>query len=256
MTLRILLLTFLLLQNCGAPVENQKEAAQVGGSILLERDILDQNSSGFPPASGIINQWLAEEILFKHASSSGFESVGSSMSLSETFKRRLAGQRYLRHLAEKNISVSKDEALDYYKNRDNEFKRSAPAAKIYHVLLKNKNEAEEVVRTLGSAGKKKEKSELFEKYSIHPLVVSSGKLIPELEKIVFSKNLNKQLHGPVKSRFGYHVLFILERYKNDSMVLFEEVYDEIYQRIFQQKLALKSLHILDSLISQTPYTIK
>lgn len=40
------------------------------------------------------------------------------------------------------------------------------------------------------------------------------------------------------------------------MVLFEEVYDEIYQRIFQQKLALKSLHILDSLISQTPYTIK
>ena len=254
MTLRILLLSFFVFQGCGAPSGNQKEVARVGRAVLLERDLPVRNGANPDQVSDVVNQWVAEEILFEHASNSGFENSGASMSSLDEFRRRAAGQRYLRHLAEKNISVSKDEILVHY-NNSNEFKRSARAAKIYHVLLSNEADADEVVRTLGSAGKKSEKNELFEKYSIQPLLVSSGKLIPELEKIVFSKKIKKQLHGPVKSDFGYHVLFVLERYERGSVLLFEEAYDEIYQRIFQQKLALKSLHILDSLISHTPYVV-
>lgn len=37
-----------------------------------------------------------------------------------------------------------------------------------------------------------------------------GQMVPEFDKVVFSGELN-QVHGPVKTQFGYHLLEITER---------------------------------------------
>jgi len=83
----------------------------------------------------------------------------------------------------------------------------------------------------------------------------NGSLIDELNNALFSSRHKKRLIGPIKSTHGYHVLVVLERFKENSTIPLEELYDEIYQRIYQQKFALKSLRVLDSLRNHTPYKI-
>jgi parvulin-like peptidyl-prolyl isomerase len=163
------------------------------------------------------------------------------------------GQSYLRSLAIKNIAVSKKEVFAYYNEEISGFRRTKNKAKIYHLYTKKKSDAEEHIQTLSSAGKKNEKNDLFLKLKIQPSIVSNGELIPELNNVIFHKKSKKRLHGPIKSKRGYHVLFIIERFEAGTVAPIEEVYDEIYQRVFQKKYALKSLHILDSLLNHTPY---
>ena len=93
MTLRILLLSIFVFQGCGAPSGSQKEVARVGRAVLLERDLPVRNGANPDQVSDVVNQWVAEEILFEHASNSGFENSGASISSLDAFKRRAAGQR-------------------------------------------------------------------------------------------------------------------------------------------------------------------
>ncbi len=209
-----------------------------------------------PETSRLEGQRVEENILFLNALSSGFNLDASFKSSSDLFQQKLLGQRYLRSIAIKNIGVSKEEVVAYYNKEKNSFKRTKNQAKIYHLYTDNKPEADEIMRVLSFSGKKFEKNELFLKYNIRPSVVSQGFLIPELDKPLFSKKSNPLLHGPIKSKYGYHVLFVIEKFAVGTSIPIEEVYDEVYQRVFQTKYALKSLHVLDSLRNHTPYTKK
>jgi len=204
-------------------------------------------------AQNVKNQSIEENTLYRNALSSGFNMDASFKSSSDSFQKRLLGLRYLRYLAIENITVSKEEVFAYYKKEISGFRRIKNQVKVYHLYTYKKSEAEGYIQSLSSAGKKNEKNELFLKYKIQPRTVSSGELIPELEKVLFQQKSKKRLHGPIKSIKGYHVLFILERFSTGTVVPIEEVYDEIYQRVFQKKYALKSLHVLDSLLNHTPY---
>ena len=245
----------LVLFSCKDSSVNNRTVARVGGSILLEKKMLEASLENTTTRNEAVGQWITEEILYEHASESGFRGDVLLKELAHQFDRRLVGQKYLKHLAEQKINISNDEMFKYYTNMADGFKRTKNAAKVYHFLLNSKADADVVTHTLGASGKKKEKNELFLEYGIHPITVTSGNLLPELEKTLFTKKSAKKLFGPLKSKYGYHVFFVLEKYSAGSAIPLEEVYDEIYQRIFQQKLALISLHILDSLRSQTPYTI-
>lgn len=39
---------------------------------------------------------------------------------------------------------------------------------------------------------------------------SQGQMVPEFDRVVFSDALN-EVHGPVRTQFGYHLLEILQR---------------------------------------------
>lgn len=39
---------------------------------------------------------------------------------------------------------------------------------------------------------------------------SQGQMVPEFDKVVFSAELN-QVHGPVQTQFGYHLIEITDR---------------------------------------------
>lgn len=252
---KILFIFIFLLVGCDKPSNGFAVLARVEKSELLEKDLPNASTSNKKTNKQLVNQWVSEEILFNRAIGSGFGSDVDFKLSSKKFTRKLVGQRYLKRVAEEGLVVSNEEVFEYYKNNVDSFKRTKKAAKVYHLFSDNKKEAAEIVRVLGFKGKKQEKNELFVKHGIHPVVVKSGSLIPSLEKTLFSKKSKKRLHGPIKSGFGYHILFILERYEPGSIVELEEVYDEVFQRVFQQKFSLKSLHVLDSLRNHTPYTI-
>lgn len=240
---------------CEKPSNGLTVLARVEKSELLEKDISSASASSKKTINQLVNRWVSEEILFNRAIRAGFGKDLDFKLSSEKYTRKLVGQLYLKTIVEQGVAVSNKEVIEYYKNNADSFKRTKKAAKVYHLFADNKKEAAEIIRVLEVGGKKQEKNELFVKHGIHPVIVKSGSLLPELEKTLFSKKSKKRLHGPIKSDFGYHILFILERYESGAILVLEEVYDEIFQRIFQQKFALKSLHVLDSLRNHTPYTI-
>ena len=90
-----------------------------------------------------------------------------------------------------------------------------PVAMAKHILVKTEKEALDIL-------KKIETDQDFEKcakrFSICPSKnkggdlgeVRKGDLVKPIETVIFKKALNK-IHGPVKSRFGYHLVKVYFR---------------------------------------------
>jgi peptidyl-prolyl cis-trans isomerase C len=84
-----------------------------------------------------------------------------------------------------------------------------------HILLKNEKKAKEILERLG---KGESFAEMARKYSQCPSSRSGGdlgwfgkgRMALEFEKAAFEGEKGKVL-GPVKTRFGYHLIKVLER---------------------------------------------
>ena len=84
-----------------------------------------------------------------------------------------------------------------------------------HILLKTKEQADNIKQRL-------DKGEAFDllarKFSICPSSkkggdlgeVKPGQMVGSIDKVIFKKPINK-IHGPVKSKFGYHLVMVYFR---------------------------------------------
>lgn len=226
--------------------------ASVGESVLTEKEARRAIEVGGGSVKDVVNQWVEEEILFQNAQLSGFFVEKLFFS---GLEKRLSGQLFLQRTAGENVNVSNAEINNYYQDNMSGFTRKNKSARIYHLFFSSKKEAKKALIILNSNKNDEKKNQLFEEHNLRPIVVMDGGLISELNSSLFSSRNKKRLLGPIKSSHGYHVLVVLERFKENSPIPLEDIYDEIYQRIFQQKFALKSLRVLDSLRNHTPYKI-
>lgn len=84
-----------------------------------------------------------------------------------------------------------------------------------HILVKTKLEAEKLKTRLD---KGEDFAQLAKKYSTCPSKkrdgdlgeVYPGQLVKPVESVIFKKPLSK-VHGPIKSRFGYHLVVVYFR---------------------------------------------
>jgi len=84
-----------------------------------------------------------------------------------------------------------------------------------HILVKTRPEADKLKQRLDNG---EDFARLARKYSICPSrkrdgdlgEVYPGQLVKPIENVVFRKPLGK-VHGPVKSRFGYHLVVVYFR---------------------------------------------
>lgn len=92
---------------------------------------------------------------------------------------------------------------------------AARSAMAKHILVKTKGEAEKLKQRLE---KGEEFAKLARKYSTCPSrkrdgdlgEIYPGQLVKPIENVVFKKPLGK-VHGPVKSKFGYHLVVVYHR---------------------------------------------
>lgn len=88
-------------------------------------------------------------------------------------------------------------------------------ARARHILTKTKTECLNLLDQLNNGA---DFAELAEKYSLCPSGKKGGDLgefkpgmmVKEFDKIVFRCELG-EVHGPIKTQFGYHLIEILER---------------------------------------------
>lgn len=84
-----------------------------------------------------------------------------------------------------------------------------------HILLKTKEQAEEVKRQLASGS---DFARLAKKHSLCPSAkkggdlgeFAPGKMVKAFDNVVFKKSL-LTVHGPIKTSFGYHLIETIYR---------------------------------------------
>lgn len=88
-------------------------------------------------------------------------------------------------------------------------------ARASHILVATEQECVDLMEKIQNYT---EFANFAQKFSMCPSSAKGGDLgyfqpkqmVPEFDKVVFSAELNK-VHGPVKTQFGYHLIWITER---------------------------------------------
>ncbi len=90
-----------------------------------------------------------------------------------------------------------------------------PLAMAKHILLKDRASAEALLKELNQGA---DFSKLAQKHSLCPSKkrggdlgeIRKGDLVPSVDKVIFTMPI-KTLHGPIKSKFGFHIIWVYFR---------------------------------------------
>lgn len=195
----------------------------------------------------VLEQLIAKELVYGDALKSGvLESKDFKEEyarVQERIKKELATQVWQKQQLDK-VNVSEKEQKEYYDKNKEEFdeKESVHAR---HILLKEEQEAKDIIAELkslkGNALKEKFIKLAMEK-STGPSgpkggdlgFFTQGQMVPEFNDKVFSMSVGEVTTEPVKTQFGYHVIYLEEK-KAKSTRSFSEVKSFIEQRLKMEK---------------------
>ena len=147
-----------------------------------------------------------------------------------------------------NAVVSDSEAKEFYEKNMKKFMQKA-SVHARHILLKTKEEAEKIIEALkGLTGEalKQKFIELAKSKSTGPSgpqggdlgTFSKGQMVPEFSKAVWELKPGEVTTTPVKTQFGYHVIY-LEDKKEAQPVSYEKVKERIIASLKQKQFASK-----------------
>jgi parvulin-like peptidyl-prolyl isomerase len=195
----------------------------------------------------VLQQLIGKELIYDDAKKSGItksaEYKKEYKKLEERMKKELAIQVWQKKLLD-GIKISNKELKDYYNKNIDEF-REKESVHARHILVKTEAEAKKIISELKSLSgdKLKEKFiELAKKESTGPSgpnggdlgYFSKGQMVPAFNDKVFSMKKGTITKEPVKTQFGYHVIY-LEDKKPSMTRSFDEVKAFIEQRLKMEK---------------------
>ena len=195
----------------------------------------------------VLQQLIGKELIYDDAKKSGIinskEYKSEYKKLEQRMKKELAIQVWQKKLLD-SIKISDKELREYYNKNKEEFneKESVHAR---HILVKTEDEAKKIIAQLKSLSGEKLKQkfiELAKKESTGPSgpkggdlgYFSKGQMVPAFNDKVFSMKKGQITLKPVKTQFGYHVIYVED--KKPSMTRsFDEVKAFIEQRLKMEK---------------------
>jgi len=195
----------------------------------------------------VLQQLIGKELIYDDAKKSGItksaEYKAEYKKLEERMKKELAIQVWQKKLLD-GIKISNKELKDYYKKNIDEF-REKESVHARHILVKTEAEANKIISQLKSLSGEKLKEkfiELAKKESTGPSgpnggdlgYFSKGQMVPEFNDKVFSMKKGTITKKPVKTQFGYHIIY-LEDKKPSMTRSFDEVKAFIEQRLKMEK---------------------
>jgi parvulin-like peptidyl-prolyl isomerase len=195
----------------------------------------------------VLKQLIGKELIYDDAKKKGIlnsaEYKKEYQKLEERMKKELAIQVWQKKVLD-SIKVSNSELKNYYKKNIDEFKQKE-AVHARHILVKTEDEAKKIIKELqGLKGDKLKTKfiELAKKYSTGPSgknggdlgYFAKGQMVPAFNDKVFNMKKGTVTQKPVKTQFGYHVIY-LEDKKPAMTRSFDEVKPYIEQRLKMEK---------------------
>jgi len=195
----------------------------------------------------VLQNLIGKELIYDDAKKSGIMSTQEYKTeykkLENRMKKELAVQVWQKKLLD-TVKISDKELKDYYKKNKDEFneKESVHAR---HILVKTEAEANKIIAQLkGLSGEKLKAKfiELAKKDSTGPSAAkggdlgffTKGQMVPAFNEKVFSMNKGQVTLKPVKTQFGYHVIYVEDK-KPAMTRSFDEVKPFIEQRLKMEK---------------------
>ena len=228
-------------------MDNQNILAVVAGEEITQKDLdaliaaLPKEQQAYAGNEHFRNQCL-EQIITVHL----FAKLGEELKLEETeafadnlahAKREILAQMALGE-AMKDITVSEDEAKEYYKANENQF-MAGETVHAKHILVDDEDKCQEILEKIISEETTFE--DAAKEFSTCPSkekggdlgAFGRGQMVKEFEDAAFAAEVGHVV-GPVKTQFGYHLIKVEK--KNEAIVAsLEEVKETIRRTLLQQK---------------------
>jgi parvulin-like peptidyl-prolyl isomerase len=191
--------------------------------------------------SQIINQLVDRKVLMIHASKQGVQKTKEFREALEKIKSDLALEVWMQQEFKK-VKIPDSEAKAFYNKNKFQFSQK-DSVRARHILLKTEKEAKAVIKELkGSKSIKDKFIELAKTKSTGPSGKNGGDLgffdktqmVAPFSEAAFKLGVGQYTKSPVKTQFGYHVIFVEEK-KAGGTVEFAKVKPQIVQQLQMQK---------------------
>jgi parvulin-like peptidyl-prolyl isomerase len=240
-------------QNKVYAIVNGEKITQQTIAIALKDPRINFSSMKKKQQKEILKRIIEQKILSQEAVKTDVVKDPVYKQTLNNLKQDLALQVWMQQMSKK-VKVSDVEAKKFYKKNKGFFKVGVQL-KAKHILVKTKKQAQDIIKTLSKTKNLKSKFiSLAKAKSTGPTGKNGGELgWFTLEKMVpnFSKSANALKVGtitkvPVKTQFGYHIIFLEDR-KKASTVSFEKAKFQIKQQIGKEKFIKQIQKIVDDL---------
>ena len=251
--MRLLIFCFIvLIVSCYK--DNNKEVddgvyARVGSIELAQGDLILSNkkTTDLRALNSSIKDWIDETVLFSEAIKNGFENDMVLQRKRDSYYRELIITSFVESVIASKVSVSNDDVRLYYKRNRGEFTRILDEVRIEQYIVKSKRVAERLVDFFNS--KKNVDLSKFDIEFVKTETVQRGTFAKSIDNMLFVKM--RKVVGPVVLGKDISVLKVLDINKQGSIKGLNDVYDEIYQRIFK----IKSLEVQEFLLDSLKKTV-
>lgn len=152
--------------------------------------------------------------------------------------RRQLKQKILKEVVVGEIKPTDEDLKKYYLDHKDEY-TTPEKIKASHILLDSQTEAEKIYGLLGEGS---DFAELAKEYSKDESNAdqggdlgwfSKGKMVPEFEEVAFSLKKD-EISDPVKTKFGYHIIKVVDREEREEKTL-EEVKEDVKKAYIEKQ---------------------
>jgi hypothetical protein len=232
-------IVILLTVGCSEKEKPDKYIAKVD-DVVLTKNMMDSslsdNANSAKGKDEFINDWIRTEILFNEAEKEGITKEKEFLSILERSKKELAATLFLKKLISKtNFEPGEDELKKYYDEKKDDFRLTEDLFKMnlanfseYNKAIQFRNKlletnwitVENMFRMDKSIGI--EKNRMLYRSELQPVVLSRvvSFMLPNEISIILETQPGK-----------YAVIQILEKYSKESIPPFEEVKEEVKNRL-------------------------
>jgi parvulin-like peptidyl-prolyl isomerase len=207
----------------------------------------------------MIKERLVEKVLFTElAKQEGVDKEPEFIRNMAKIKEELLVNMWMKMQMD-NAIVSDSEAKEFYDKNAKKFMQEA-SVHARHILVKEEKEAQAVIDTLTPLKDKALQDkfiELAKAKSTGPSAskggdlgsFSKGQMVPEFSKAVWALEIGQATTKPVKTQFGYHVIY-LESKAEAKPTPYEQVKEKIIMSLKQKQFTAKITEVAKELKSK------
>ena len=228
---------------------NGKNITKQDAQVLVSSAAPNVNYADLKPQEQeMIKERLIEKVLFGElAKKEGIENDPEYQKSLEMIKTELAINVWMKKQLD-NVVVSDSEAKEFYEKNSDKFVQEA-TLHARHILVESEEDAQKIIDTLKSLQGKALQEKfiaLAKEKSTGPSAPNGGDLgtfkkgqmVPTFSEAVWALEEGKITTKPVKTRFGYHVIY-LEKKNPASKVAYNDVKPQIIATLKQKQFTAK-----------------
>lgn len=231
-------------------------------ALVLQDPRIDFSKLPKSAQKQVLEQIINKKLLAKKAIADGIENDKSFKDALYKMKQDLAFQVWQKNQIS-SMKISESKQKEFFDKNKEKFKvPEMLTAK--HILLKTEKEAKDIIKQLDKASKKEETFiKLAKTKSTGPSGKNGGDLgefqasqmVPEFSAAALKLKKNTYTKSPVKTQFGYHVIYLNDK-KPGKSLSFNEVKGNISQMLLGNEYNKKVKEITDNLRKKAKIVIK